>query len=103
MGTTTVLFTDLASSTEVLVEAGDDGIATLTAHLRSCRDVVEREGGRVTKTMGDGVMALFDSSYQGITAQSPCSRPPTGMPVARATRHDCGSGSTSVRSSPTMT
>ena len=68
MGTTTVLFTDLASSTEVLVEAGDDGIATLTAHLRSCRDVVEREGGRVTKTMGDGVMALFDSSYQGITA-----------------------------------
>src|SRR6476469_4930831 len=63
-GTTTILVTDLATSTEMLTAAGDDaGTAMLTAHLRLVRDVVERHGGRVAKTLGDGVMALFDSSY----------------------------------------
>src|SRR3954469_21451452 len=63
-GTTTILVTDLATSTELLTAAGDDaGTALLTAHLRLVRDVVEAHGGRVAKTLGDGVMALFDSSY----------------------------------------
>src|SRR6185503_2561918 len=68
-GTTTILVTDLATSTELLTAAGDDaGTAMLTAHLRLVRDVVERHGGRVAKTLGDGVMALFDSSYDAACA-----------------------------------
>jgi len=68
-GTTTILVTDLATSTEMLTRAGDDvGTAELTAHLRLVRDTVERHGGRVSKTLGDGVMALFESAYEGVRA-----------------------------------
>ena len=68
-GTTTILVTDIATSTEMLTRAGDDaGIAAITAHLRLVRAVVERHGGRVAKTLGDGVMALFESSYEGARA-----------------------------------
>jgi DNA-binding NarL/FixJ family response regulator/class 3 adenylate cyclase len=66
MTTTTVLFTDLVNSTPTVVGGGDDGVALITEHLRSSREVIERTGGRVTKTLGDGVMALFDSSYQAL-------------------------------------
>ena len=63
-GTTTILVTDLATSTEMLTRAGDEaGTTAITAHLRLVRDAVERHGGRVAKTLGDGVMALFDSAY----------------------------------------
>jgi DNA-binding NarL/FixJ family response regulator/class 3 adenylate cyclase len=63
-GTTTILVTDLATSTGQLTAAGDDvGVAALTAHLRMVREIVERNGGRVAKTLGDGVMALFSSAY----------------------------------------
>lgn len=68
MGTTTVLFTDLVASTSAMIEAGDEGVAFVTAHLRACRDEVEQAGGRVVKTTGDGVMALFDSAYDALRA-----------------------------------
>jgi DNA-binding NarL/FixJ family response regulator/class 3 adenylate cyclase len=68
-GTTTILVTDLATSTEMLTRAGDDaGTAVITAHLRMLRETIERHGGRVAKTLGDGVMALFDSSYEAARA-----------------------------------
>ena len=68
-GTTPILVTDLATSTELLTTAGDDaGTAMLTAHLRLVRDVVERHRGRVAKTLGDGVMALFDSAHDAARA-----------------------------------
>src|SRR6476660_3144165 len=68
-GTTTILVTDIATSTEMLTAAGDDaGTAAITAHLRLTRDTIERHEGRVAKTLGDGVMALFDSSYHAIRA-----------------------------------
>jgi DNA-binding NarL/FixJ family response regulator/class 3 adenylate cyclase len=68
-GTTTILVTDLASSTEMLLSGGDDqGTAALTEHLRLMRATVERHDGRVAKTLGDGVMALFDSAYQAVRA-----------------------------------
>ena len=68
-GTTTILVTDIATSTEMLTRAGDDaGTAAITAHLRLLREVIERHGGRVAKTLGDGVMALFESSYEGARA-----------------------------------
>jgi DNA-binding NarL/FixJ family response regulator/class 3 adenylate cyclase len=68
-GTTTVLVTDLATSTELLQAQGDDaGTAALTAHFRLVRDIVERHGGRVAKTLGDGAMVLFASAYDGTRA-----------------------------------
>jgi len=68
-GTTTILVTDLATSTEMLTRAGDDaGTTAITAHLRQLRDTVERHDGRIAKTLGDGVMALFDSAYGAVSA-----------------------------------
>lgn len=68
-GTTTIVVTDLATSTEHLTASGDDqGVAAITAHLRLVRTVVERHGGRVAKTLGDGVMALFNSAYDASRA-----------------------------------
>ena len=68
-GTTTIVVTDLATSTEQLTATGDDrGAAALTAHLRLVREVVERHSGRVAKTLGDGVMALFNSAYDASRA-----------------------------------
>lgn len=67
--TTTILFTDVSESTQHLVEAGDaDGVAEMTHHLRQSRQIVESHGGRVAKTLGDGVMALFQSASDAIRA-----------------------------------
>ena len=101
-GTTTILVTDLATSTEMLTAAGDDaGTTMLTAHLRLVRDVVERHGGRVAKTLGDGVMALFDSSYDAacaaIALQQEVDRRGTRDPRPRPSRS--ASARTSVRCS----
>jgi DNA-binding NarL/FixJ family response regulator/class 3 adenylate cyclase len=82
--TTTVLVTDLAMSTELLTSRGDDaGAATLAVHLRLVRDVVENHHGRVAKTLGDGVMALFGSAYDASRASIALQQE-----VERAGRHD---------------
>src|SRR5262245_34102204 len=68
-GTTTVLFTDLASSAEATAILGDDRYAAgFTAHVALLRTEAERYGGRVTKLLGDGVMAVFDSAFDGVRA-----------------------------------
>jgi DNA-binding NarL/FixJ family response regulator/class 3 adenylate cyclase len=67
--TTTILFTDVTASSAALARAGDEkGVARITQHLRSARETVERHGGTVTKTVGDGVMALFGSALEGVNA-----------------------------------
>jgi DNA-binding NarL/FixJ family response regulator/class 3 adenylate cyclase len=64
-GTTTVVYTDLSGSSGLLAEHGADGYAALFgAHATLLRGAVERHGGRVSKLLGDGLLALFDSSYQ---------------------------------------
>jgi DNA-binding NarL/FixJ family response regulator/class 3 adenylate cyclase len=68
-GTTTIVVTDLVESTAMLASRGDEsGTATLTAHLRTLREIVERHEGRVAKSLGDGIMALFDSAYDASRA-----------------------------------
>lgn len=65
----TIVFTDVSQSTQHLVEAGDaDGVAEMTQHFRQSRQIVESHGGRVTKTLGDGVMALFHSASEAVRA-----------------------------------
>jgi serine/threonine-protein kinase len=67
--TTTILFSDVEASTEALSRAGDEpGVARIAEHLREARRIVERHGGDVTKTVGDGVMALFGSAHEGVRA-----------------------------------
>jgi class 3 adenylate cyclase len=63
----TVLFTDIVGSTERAGELGDRRWrALLEDHHHAIHDVVERFGGRVVKTTGDGALALFDSPAAAI-------------------------------------
>ncbi len=56
----TVLFVDLVSSTELIASLdAESAMATLQPVLRTMCDVVQRFGGTVARTMGDGIMALF--------------------------------------------
>jgi DNA-binding NarL/FixJ family response regulator/class 3 adenylate cyclase len=68
-GTTTVLYTDLSGSTLATAELGDDAYAAaFTAHVGLLRAEIVNQNGRITKLLGDGVMALFDSAYNGVRA-----------------------------------
>lgn len=64
-----VLFTDIVSSTERAVSLGDeDWRRLLDSHDGAARDAVRLHGGRVIKTTGDGLLAMFD----GTTAALRC-------------------------------
>jgi class 3 adenylate cyclase/pimeloyl-ACP methyl ester carboxylesterase len=57
----TVLFTDMVASTEQLREAGDrQWRALLESHDDIAERTVARHGGRIVKSTGDGMLALFD-------------------------------------------
>jgi len=57
----TVLFTDIAGSTERAADVGDRRWrALLDDHHDAVRAQVERFDGRLVKTLGDGALALFD-------------------------------------------
>ncbi len=67
----TVLFTDIVGSTEEAVRRGDgDWRAVLDHHDAGTRRVVERFGGRVVKSTGDGVLACFEEPGQAVRAGS---------------------------------
>jgi class 3 adenylate cyclase/pimeloyl-ACP methyl ester carboxylesterase len=57
----TVLYTDIVESTARAVEMGDERWSTLLeTHHAAVRDQVERHDGTLIKTMGDGVLAIFE-------------------------------------------
>jgi class 3 adenylate cyclase/pimeloyl-ACP methyl ester carboxylesterase len=57
----TVLYTDIVESTARAVEMGDETWSTLLeTHHSAVRDQVERHDGTLIKTMGDGVLAIFE-------------------------------------------
>ncbi|MBV9213109.1 MAG: adenylate/guanylate cyclase domain-containing protein [Actinobacteria bacterium] len=65
----TVLFTDIVRSTERAAELGDQRWrAILEDHDRASRSVVEDYGGRVVKSLGDGLLALFDTPTRAVRA-----------------------------------
>ena len=74
----TVLFTDIVASTKRAAELGDRAWRELLdrhdALVRSC---VERAGGRLVKTTGDGVLATFDGPGRALDASREIS---TGAP-----------------------
>ena len=56
----TVLFADVSGSTSLYETAGDDAaLEAISACLAAARLATEAAGGRVVKTMGDEVMAIF--------------------------------------------
>ena len=61
--TVTVLFTDMVGSTDLLSrlgpQAGDD---LLNRHFAGLRGALAVHRGREVKTLGDGIMAVFDSA-----------------------------------------
>jgi DNA-binding NarL/FixJ family response regulator/class 3 adenylate cyclase len=68
-GTTTILFTDITRSTPTREAIGDEVYAASFAlHLGFLRTEIERRRGRIAKTLGNGVMALFDSCYDAASA-----------------------------------
>jgi class 3 adenylate cyclase len=57
----TVLYTDIVGSTARAVEMGDERWSSLLeVHHAEVRDQVERHDGVLIKTMGDGVLAIFE-------------------------------------------
>jgi class 3 adenylate cyclase len=63
----TVLFTDIVSSTERLVEVGERRWRDLLdGHDAAVRRQLERFGGREIKTTGDGVLATFDGPARSV-------------------------------------
>ncbi len=63
----TVMFTDIVSSTERAADLGDaDWHWLLDQHDRIARTEIERLGGRLVSTTGDGVLATFDGPSHGI-------------------------------------
>jgi class 3 adenylate cyclase/pimeloyl-ACP methyl ester carboxylesterase len=63
----TVLFTDVAGSTEMMSRLGDErGRDVLREHERITREVLAANGGTEVKTMGDGFMASFGSVRKAV-------------------------------------
>lgn len=62
-GVAIVVFSDLVDSTALLASLGDDRMdAVRRAHVEDVTEAVTLGGGRVIKTLGDGVMSSFDSA-----------------------------------------
>ncbi|HWC48421.1 MAG TPA: AAA family ATPase [Solirubrobacterales bacterium] len=68
-GVAVVLFSDLVDSTGLLARLGDDRMDRLRrAHVEDVNKAVVASGGRVVKTLGDGVMSSFDSALGALRA-----------------------------------
>lgn len=66
---TTVVFTDLIGSTTAFEVLGNaKATQAVTQLTRWIREVFESHGGRVIKTLGDGVLAVFPSGQSAIHA-----------------------------------
>ncbi|MDX1510748.1 MAG: adenylate/guanylate cyclase domain-containing protein [Nitriliruptorales bacterium] len=66
-GTTTILFSDIAGSTQLNVRLGDElWVDILRTHDEVVDEQVRRYGGKVIKRQGDGFMAAFPEPEQAI-------------------------------------
>jgi len=64
---TTILFTDLVNSTQLMQRAGDeDAQRIFKAHYQLLRDAVSANGGSEVKSLGDGLMVAFASAADAV-------------------------------------
>jgi class 3 adenylate cyclase len=64
---TTILFTDLVNSTQLMQRAGDeDAQRIFKAHYQLLRDAVNANGGSEVKSLGDGLMVAFASAADAV-------------------------------------
>ncbi len=71
----TVLFTDIVGSTEHLARVGDRAWRELIlSHDDRSRRAVERHGGRLVKSTGDGVLAVFEGPAHAVRAAAEIDR-----------------------------
>lgn len=65
----TILFTDLVNFSTWALDAGDDKVLDLVRRVNAATtEVVRHRGGRVVKSLGDGVMAVFLDGADAIEA-----------------------------------
>jgi class 3 adenylate cyclase/CheY-like chemotaxis protein len=82
--TATVMFTDLVGSTAMGASLGSHAASEVRErHFGSLRDALSVHRGREVKTLGDGIMAVFDSVNDGIACTVTAQRA-----VARHNRGD---------------
>ena len=63
----TVMFTDIVSSTERNIDAGDERWRrTLDQHNATVRSLLEEHRGREVKTIGDGFLCVFDGPARAL-------------------------------------
>jgi class 3 adenylate cyclase/tetratricopeptide (TPR) repeat protein len=68
-GLATVMFTDLVGSTRMRERLGDDAADEIgVEHDRIIEDALSSTGGRLVKNLGDGALAVFDSSVDAVVA-----------------------------------
>ncbi len=66
--TVTLLFTDIEGSTRLWEQFPGAMAAALKRHDGLLQSAIEASGGRVVKTTGDGMMAVFGSAVDAVTA-----------------------------------
>lgn len=65
----TILFTDLVDFSRWALRVGDDQVLALINQVNDvCERIIVAHGGQVVKTLGDGVMAVFDDGREAIEA-----------------------------------
>ncbi len=68
-GLATVMFTDLVGSTRMRDRLGDDAADEIgVEHDSIIGDALSSTGGRLVKNLGDGALAVFDSSVDAVVA-----------------------------------
>jgi class 3 adenylate cyclase len=66
---TTILITDIVDSTSMAMRLGDRRWRDVLAdHYAACRWHIERNGGELVNTTGDGVVAIFDGPAHAVRA-----------------------------------
>jgi adenylate cyclase len=85
---TTVVFADLTGSTGVFETLGNEAATqTITALTHWIGEVCKDHGGRVVKTMGDGVLALFPAADGALGAVVRLQREHARRQVQRSPAH----------------
>ena len=79
-GTVTLMFTDIEGSTRMSEQQGDDRWSEIIdRHFASVRQIVERAGGTLIKTLGDGTMIAFPAVRDALSSAVELQRSATGL------------------------